>query len=77
MILRIIDKDTQLFKRDDFIFNEETEMGLNVQPAQGLQTVPKWDDVNEEWIESDVPWNEFNPNIQEEEEGDSEESPSP
>ncbi len=42
MILRIIDKDTQLFKRDDFIFDEETELGLAVEPSQGLSTTPKW-----------------------------------
>ena len=29
MILRIIDKDTQLFKRDDFVYDEETELAVN------------------------------------------------
>ena len=49
MILRIIDKETQLFMRDDFTFDEETELGLDVAPAQGLY-VPKWD--GEKWIET-------------------------
>ena len=40
-MLRIIDKETQLFLRDDFTFDEETEIGLNVEPAQGLYK-PKW-----------------------------------
>ena len=42
MILRIIDKKTKLFKRDDFIFDEATELGLGVEPSQGLLTTPKW-----------------------------------
>ena len=41
MLLRIIDKETQLFIRDDFTFDEETEIGLDVDPAQGLHK-PKW-----------------------------------
>ena len=41
MILRIIDKQTHLFLRDDFTFDEETEIGLEVEPAQGLFK-PKW-----------------------------------
>ena len=41
MILRIIDKKTKLFIRDDFIFDEETELGLAVEPSQGLLTTPK------------------------------------
>lgn len=45
---RIIDKQTQLFLRDDFTFDEETETGLDVEPAQGLY-VPKWD--GDKWVE--------------------------
>ena len=48
MILRIIDKQTHLFLRDDFTFDEETEIGLDVTPAQGLY-VPKWD--GDKWVE--------------------------
>lgn len=48
MILRIIDKQTQLFLRDDFTFNEETEIGLEGEPSQGLY-VPKWN--GESWEE--------------------------
>ena len=47
-MLRIIDKDTNLFIRDDFAFNETTEIGLNVAPAQGFYH-PKWDGT--EWVE--------------------------
>ena len=47
MILRIMDKDGN-FLRDDFSFNAETEIGLDVEPAQGLYK-PKWD--GEKWIE--------------------------
>ena len=38
---RVIDKETKLFKRDDFTFDEETEIGLNVEPSQGLNN-PQW-----------------------------------
>ena len=48
MILRIIDKQTHLFLRDDFIFDEETEIGLDVTPSQGLYA-PKWD--GDKWVE--------------------------
>ena len=49
MLLRIIDKETHLFIRDDFTFDEETEIGLDVEPAQGLYA-PKWDGT--QWIET-------------------------
>ena len=45
---RIIDKETHLFIRDDFTFDEETEIGLDVTPAQGLYK-PKW--TGEKWVE--------------------------
>lgn len=45
---RIIDKQTNLFIRDDFDFNEETEIALDVEPSQGLY-LPKWNST--EWIE--------------------------
>ena len=48
MILRIIDKQTSLFLRDDFTHNEETEIALDVEPAQGLYA-PKWN--GESWEE--------------------------
>ena len=48
-MLRIIDKQTKLFLRDDFTFNIETEIGLEVAPAQGLYA-PKWDGT--QWIET-------------------------
>ena len=47
-MLRIIDKQTKLFIRDDFTFNEETEIGLDVEASQGLY-LPKWD--GEKWVE--------------------------
>ena len=40
-MLRIIDKQTQLFIRDDFTYDEDTEFGLDKEPAQGLYK-PKW-----------------------------------
>ena len=40
-MLRIIDKQTQLFIRDDFTYDEDVEFGLNTEPAQGLYK-PKW-----------------------------------
>ena len=43
-ILRIIDKETKVFLRDDFTFNPQTEIGLNVPPAQGL-IQPKWQET--------------------------------
>ena len=48
MILRIIDKETGLFIRDDFTFDENTEIGLDVEPARGLYH-PKWDGTK--WVE--------------------------
>ncbi len=47
-MLRIIDKQTNLFIRDDFTYNPETEIGLDVQPSQGLY-LPKWS--GSEWEE--------------------------
>lgn len=49
-ILRVIDKETKLFLRDDFIFNCETEIGLSVEPSQGL-IKPKW--VDESVLDSE------------------------
>ena len=50
MILRITDKNG-LFLRDDFDFDAETEIGLDVAPAQGLYA-PRWN--GKEWIEGGV-----------------------
>ena len=48
MIKRIIDKQPNLFIRDDFTYDESAEFGLDVEPAQGLYQ-PKWNGT--EWIE--------------------------
>ena len=40
-MLRIIDKQTNLFIRDDFTYDEDVEYGLNTDPAQGLYKA-KW-----------------------------------
>ena len=40
-MLRIIDKKTNLFIRDDFTYDEDLEYGLITEPAQGLYK-PKW-----------------------------------
>lgn len=45
---RIIDKQTNLFIRDDFTFDEETEIGLDVEASQGLYQ-PLWN--GSEWVE--------------------------
>lgn len=47
-MLRIIDKKTGMFLRDDFTFDGETEIGLDVAPAQGFYH-PKWD--GKKWVE--------------------------
>lgn len=48
ILYRVIDKETKLFVRDDFEFNPETEIGVDVSPAQGFYR-PKWD--GETWVE--------------------------
>ena len=48
MILRIIDKQTKQFLRDDFHFNPETEIALTAPPSMGLFK-PKWN--GEAWEE--------------------------
>ena len=50
MILRIIDKQTKLFIRDDFDYNPETEIGVDVSPAQGFY-IPKYDKDHNTWVE--------------------------
>ena len=50
-IFRVIDKNTGLFKRDDFTFDEETEIGLDVEASQGLY-IPKWNFETLTWEES-------------------------
>ena len=52
MIKRIIDKQTNLFLRDDFSHDEETELALDVTPAQGLFR-PRWDGTG--WVEDMTP----------------------
>lgn len=50
-LLRIINKQG-LFIRDDFTFDELTEIGLDVEPAQGLFK-PRWDGT--QWGECATP----------------------
>ncbi|MCM3763434.1 hypothetical protein [Neobacillus niacini] len=45
---RIIDKKTKLFLRDDFTYDKESEIAIEVEPAQGFY-IPKWD--GEKWVE--------------------------
>jgi len=47
MIKRVIDKQGN-FIRDDFTFDEKTEIGLEVEASQGLH-LPKWN--GKEWVE--------------------------
>ena len=50
MIKRITDLQGN-FIRDDFTFDEETEIGLDVEPSQGLFK-PKWNFETLDWEES-------------------------
>ena len=47
-MMRIIDSETKIFLRDDVIFDEKTEIGLEVEPSQGLYK-PKWNGT--EWVD--------------------------
>ena len=47
--LRIINKQG-IFIRDDFTFDEETEIGLDVEASQGLYQ-PKWNFELQIWVE--------------------------
>ena len=47
-MLRIINKETHIFLRDDFTFDYQIEIGLDVEPAQRLYK-PKWD--GDKWVE--------------------------
>ena len=49
MIIRIINKQG-LFIRDDFTWDEENEIGLDVEASQGFYH-PKWDFELETWTE--------------------------
>ena len=57
MLLRIIDKQTNLFIRDDFTYDENLEFGLNTYPAQGLYK-PKWSGEITEDEEGNITVNE-------------------
>ncbi len=48
MILRIINKETGFFIRDDFTFDPETEQGIETPCPDGF-SYPKWD--GEHWVE--------------------------
>ena len=48
-MLRIINKQTGVFLRDDFAFDENTETGLRVEHAQGFY-LPKW--YGSKWVEA-------------------------
>ena len=47
-MLRVIDKQTKEFIRDDFEYNEETEIALEVDASQGFYR-PHWN--GESWEE--------------------------
>lgn len=49
-IYRVINKKG-LFIRDDFTFDEETEIGLDVEASQGLYQ-PQWNFETLQWQES-------------------------
>ena len=43
MLKRIIDKETQLWLRDDFIFDEDTEQAIDMICPDGFNK-PKWNE---------------------------------
>ena len=49
-MLRIIDKQTGRFIRDEMSFDPETEIGLDVEPASGFAW-PRWDFEQGKWVE--------------------------
>ena len=55
-LYRIIDKQTNIFIRDGFTFDEETEIGLDVEPDNDTKFhLRKWDFETQKWVEgSDV-----------------------
>ena len=55
MIYRVIDKATGLFIRDDFTFDEATEIGLDVEPGNKGYFKRMWDFANECWYEGATP----------------------
>ena len=56
-IIRIIDKETKMWKRDDFHMNPESEIGVVKQIPQGMYSVegvcPLWD--GEKWVQNVEP----------------------
>ncbi len=54
MLKRIIDKETKLWLRDDFIFDEVTEQPIEMVCPDGFNK-PKW---NEPILEDDGYWSE-------------------
>lgn len=58
MILRIIDKQTQIWLRDDFTFDKETEIAIDVEIPQApikaeSGICPMWD--GEQWVQNVEP----------------------
>lgn len=69
MILRITNKNGD-FLRDDFTFDTENEIGLDVEPAQGLYK-PKWngtawaEGATQEYIDEIIAQQPAEPTIEE------------
>lgn len=53
IILRIVDKTTGKFIRDDYEFDQETEIGLDVPPAMGVH-IPVWSFIRKAWVEGNL-----------------------
>lgn len=56
--LRIIDKETKIWLRDDYVFDEETEMGIDLEiqqpPIKAESYIcPMWD--GEKWVQNVEP----------------------
>ena len=51
-LLRIIDKETHLFLRDDFTYDETCEIGIDAEPDnQSGFAWPRWDFEQGKWVE--------------------------
>ena len=50
-LYRVVEKETGLFIRDDFEFDDSLEVGIDCEPSQGLY-LPKYDFITSSWCES-------------------------
>ena len=60
MVYRIIDKETKLFKRDDIVWDSETEQAVSVKCPQGFKQ-PQWVEpvIENEKVITEGYWREY------------------